>query len=515
MRRLLLVVAVELLSGCAIGRRAPQTALLLSGGPVFGHPGADAVLVRGNRIAAIGRFAALAVMEPSARRVDARGGLILPGFHDAHLHLLDGGLSLGKLNLAGAKTEAQAAELVRDWAAAHPGSGTVWGLGWGYDIVPPGEYPTALALDAVVAERPVILESFDGHAYWLNGAALARAGIKDSSGTLIEPEGDVLESAGGAFSRQEKTAAMQAGLAHLARFGVTSTAAMSADPEEFEILSALEARGELSLRVFYCPSLLGDLAGYEDLRRRAHGPLLRFGWLKGFVDGVIESKTAALLEAYADSSEKGTPALPSARLNALVAAAQAKGFAVALHTVGDAAARAGLDAFAAADRTSPRPSRRRRLEHLEILDAADLPRFKALDTVASMQPLHAVPPGPEGDGAWSRNLGPERRARSFGWRALRDAGATLAFGSDWTVASPNPLEGLAAVTGVLTPAEGVRAYSAGPAYAAGLEHELGCLEPGCLADLVVLDPAVQLDDPASLRAGRVRAVVVDGRVILK
>ncbi|MBI3296964.1 MAG: amidohydrolase [Elusimicrobia bacterium] len=510
MRRSPAALLALLVAGCA-ALKGPEPAALIIAGPVYGRPGAEGVLIRGARVAAVGLLGDLALAAPAARRLDTGGGLILPGFSDSHLHLLDGGLSLEKLDLRPAKSEAEAAEAVRLWAESHPGTSTVWGLGWSYDIVSSGTTPSAAALDAVVPGRPVVLESYDGHAYWLNGAALARAGASDSGGTLIEPDGRLIARAGGSPSRAEKVRAMKAALAHLARLGVTSASAVSAGREDFDILRELEERGELTLRVFYSPSIHGDLTEYERLRARATGPLLHFGWLKGFVDGVIESKTAAMLEPYAGSAERGAPAEDIA---ALVASAQRRGFSAALHAVGDAAVRAGLDAFAAADRVAPRPQRRRRLEHLEVVDPADLPRFKDLDAVASMQPLHALPDGPEGEGAWARNLGPERRARAFGWRALRDAGAPLAFGSDWTVASPDPLAGLAAALGPLRPDEAVGAYTAGPAYAAGLEGVLGCLDPGCLADMVVLDPAVRLDEAASLRAGRVRAAVVGGRVVM-
>ncbi|MBI2363024.1 MAG: amidohydrolase, partial [Elusimicrobia bacterium] len=494
-----------------------------------GAPGADAVLVRRGLIEAVGRAGDLARRAPEARRLDARGGLILPGFSDAHLHLLDGGLSLDELELSAAKTEAEAAGMVGRWAAAHPGRGALRGRGWAYSIVASSGYPSKEALDAVVPDRPVVLESFDGHAYWFNSAALRRAGT-ESAGTVLEADADLVDKASGGRSPAEKRRGVERGLAHLAGLGVTSVAVMSADPYEFEVLAALERAGRLPIRVFYCPSLEGDLAASERLRARAKGPMLRFGWLKGFVDGVVESRTAAMLAPYAGSDQRGTPAIEGARLAELVTAAQQRGFSVALHAVGDAAVRSALDAFAQADGAAPRPALRRKVEHIEVVDPADLARFKALDALASMQPLHADPGGADPDsGVWARNLDPVRRRSSFAWRDLLDAGAVLAFGSDWPVASADPLAGMAAAQTrrgrdglpeggwnahqTIIADEAVWAYTRGFAYAAGLRDKLGCLAPGCLPDLVVLEPGVRLDNPESLWNGRVSAVVAAGRVL--
>ena len=528
MKKLLFLLA--LLTACTGPRRgARPPALLLAGGKVYGEVGADAVLVRGGRIEAVGRTEELARRAPEARRIDADGGLILPGFQDAHLHLLDGGLSLEELELSEAKTEAWAAEMVRRWAFEHPGKGALRGRGWAYGITPPGTYPRKETLDAVVRDRPVVLESYDGHAYWFNSAALAKAGV-ESSGTILEADGALVDKASGGRSYAEKRRGVEKGLAHLAGLGVTSVSVMSVEPDEFEILAALERAGRLPIRVFYCPPLEGDLAAYERLRARAKGPMLRFGWLKGFVDGVIESRTAAMLGPYPGTQERGTPAISPRQLAELVTAAQKRGFSVALHAIGDAAVRSSLDAFEAADRQAPRPSLRRKIEHIEVLDPAERRRFKSLDAVASMQPLHADPGGADPDsGAWARNLDPERRRNSFAWRDLLDSGAVLAFGSDWPVASADPLAGMAIAQTRRTREglpergwnshqtviadEALWAYTRAFAYAAGLQNKLGCLAPGCYPDLVILAPGASLERPDSLWNGHVRVVIAAGRVL--
>lgn len=406
----------------------------------------------------------------------ARRGGPVRGFHDAHVHLLDGGLSLSRAVLGPAKSEAEAVDVMRRWAAANP-AGAARGVGWSYDIVPAGTYPTRAALDAAFPERPAVLESYDGHAYWFNTAALRRAGLAEDApdpagarftrrpdgtvdGVVLEADGDLIDRLAGPTPRAEKAAAVRRGLAHLAALGLTAATVMGASPEEFDELERLEAAGELPLVVYYSPPLEADLAYARAVRARCRGRL-KFGWLKGFVDGVFESKTAAVLTPYPDGTS-GTFATPPAELKALVRAAQAEGFGVALHATGDAGVRAALDAAQAA-RDLPPPARPHRVEHAEVVDPADLPRFKALGVVASMQPLHADPGGaaPE-EGAWSRNVGPERLKHSFPWRALLDAGATLAFGSDWTVVTADPRPALEFAVrrsdGALTPAEARAAY---------------------------------------------------------
>lgn len=509
--RLPAAAACVMLAGCAgLEPRPAGPERIVAGGVFPGRPGVDAVLLRGERVAALGRASDLAAAAPGAELLDVGGAWVLPGFHDAHLHLLDGGLSLGQAELGTAKSEAEAVALARAWGEANP-AGAVRGRGWSYDIMPPGSYPTRAALDAAFPERPAVLESYDGHAYWFNTAALRRAGLAEDArdleearfvrapdgktvqGTVLEAGGELVERLAGPLSRAEKARGLEAGLALLAASGVTAADVMSGDLEEFELLAGLEAAGALPIRVFYSPPLDGDLALYKRLRARCRGRL-EFGWLKGFVDGAFESRTAAVLEPYPDGV-RGEPALSPARLGALVRAAQAGGFAVALHAVGDAGVRAALDAYkGAAD--LPKPARRHRVEHAEVVHPDDLARFVSLDVVASMQPLHADPGGVSPtEGAWSRNVGPERLPWSFPWRRLLDAGATLAFGSDWPVVTQDPLQGLAFAQarkdGALTLEEGVRAYTAGPAYAARLEGELGCLDPGCLADLVVVPPGAK------------------------
>lgn len=544
-RRTLPLLLAALLAACASAPddAPPLEELLIIDARVPGHDGPVRVLVRGDAIAAVGSE----VVAPSARTLDARGGLVLPGFHDAHAHVLMGGLEAGKVDLRGLATEAECAEAVRRWAEAHPDAPWIGGGGWSYDIVPRGRFPTRQALDRVVPDRPVLLEAYDGHSAWANTRALEVAGIDSATpdpadGRIVReedgatPQGTLLEEAMSLAYEAEpevdhaaERAALLRALDEFLRLGITSVQTMCGSLDEVALYEELDREGRLPIHVTVAVPLGTDLAAVTALRERLRGPRLRFGFLKGFLDGVIESRTAFLLEPYAGSTERGAPHYAKDELLALVREAHAAGVPVALHAIGDAAVRLALDAYQAAARARPDLRVRHRIEHLEVVHDDDLPRFRALDVVASMQPYHAVPSdAPSPDEAWSANLGPERLARSFPWRALVDAGAPLAFGSDWSVMTQDPLRGLAvAVTRrnerglpregwqahqALAVDEALRAYSVGAAYAVGQEGEVGTLAPGQRADLVVLSPDARLDDPSTLWSARVRAVIVAGRV---
>lgn len=523
---------------------------------LWGSSGVFALRLAGGRVAAITR----AGPAPDASRtLDAAGGLVLPGFHDAHVHVVSGGETLGRVALADAGSVDAIVRAVRRAAAARPEDPWILGRGWQYDVLPDGRLPDRATLDAAVADRPVALESYDGHALWVNSLALERAGIgpdtpdppggtivrapgsREPSGVLLDGAGVLVEKALPAPSHDARLLTLERALRHLSRLGITGLDDFSLDPVLVDLYTELEAAGRLPVRVRVSLPLDTDLDRFAALRRRlreraeagagdAPGSRVEMGYLKGFVDGVIESKTAWLLAPYAGSDTRGRPLIAPAHLVERVTAAQARGLPVALHAIGDAAVRLSLDAFAAAERAVPRPDLHHRIEHVEVIDPADLPRFAELGVVASMQPFHANPFGPDPDtGVWSRNLGAARLPHTFAWRELRDAGAPLVFGSDWPVLSADPLQGLAVA---LTrrdarglPRQGWNAQQtldadealsadAGTEGAGGLPRGgAGRVREGMRADLVVLAPGVDPGRPATLWHGeRVRAVLVDGVV---
>lgn len=526
--------------------RPDGRALVVVRGRVLDAPGATAVLVRGERIEAVGGDDEVRARAGSGAVVlDAAGGLVLAGFHDAHSHLQGGGLALLQADLEGLPTVEACVEAVRRWAAEHPEAAWIEGRGWSYDLVPNGAFPTRHDLDRAVADRPALLESYDGHSAWANSKALELAGIgaqtPDPPGGRIvreadgkTPQGALLESAAALVAahvppppRAARLRALEAALDHALRHGLTSVTTIAGDPDELELWAELERAGRLPVRIAVALPLGGDLDRWEALRERHRSPWLRTAFLKGFLDGVIESRTAYLLEPYGGAGEptRGAPLIPPDELRRLVKQATARGFSVGLHAIGDGAIRLALDAYEAA---GPRERVRHRLEHLEVIDPADLPRLGRLDVVASMQPYHAVPSdeADEGTDAWSANLGPARLPRAFAWRDLADAGATLAFGSDWPVMTLDPLHGVAVAAtrknerGLpaagwhprqrLSAGEALRASSWGSARAIGREAELGRVAPGQLADLVVLSPGVDPDRPESFWRGRVVHVVTGG-----
>lgn len=540
------------------------TALAITNGHLHGAAGATAVLLAGEHISLVGSDPEIRNAAPASTRfLDAQGGSVLPGFHDAHIHLLSGGTSLGQLDLDEGQSLEEIKGTLKAYADAHPADPWLRGRGYSYGIVPRGQFPTRHDLDAVVKDRPVLLRAYDGHSAWANTRALELSGVTADSpdppdGTLVReadgrtPAGTLLEGAVSLVSRAipepsrvEKKAALRAALADVARLGVTDVDAIESDEQVFPVLAELLGEGALPVRVSVSLPLeegldLGDprlsarfeerLDRYEELRRAYASPKLRFGFLKGFVDGVIDAKTAYMLDPYESSTERGRPLIPPEALFQLVERAHARRFQVALHAIGDAAVRLALDAYEAAARKHPDVTLRHRVEHIEALDPGDAARFARLRVVASMQPFHANPFGPEPDkGVWSENLGARRRKMSFAWKYLVDRGAPLTFGSDWPVFTANPLQGLAvALTRrdengnppggwnaehVISLDAALFAYGVERGGPQGPSAEVGRIAPGQMADLVVLEPGVRLEDPRTLWKGRVAITITGGAVV--
>ena len=546
------------LAGCA----APH-AVLLTGGKVWtgdaARPHASAVLVVDGTIRAVGEDAEVLRAAPrGCRRVALRGRVVTPGFMDAHIHILGGGLGLDRLDLAPYKTKAEILAAIAAYAKAHPERPWIQGRGWSYDAFKPG-MPTAAELDSAVGDRPAYLRAYDGHSAWASSRALALAGVTEATpdpkeGTIVRvagsrrPSGALLEDAMGAVEEKmphptagEKKAAIVRALELAASLGVTAAGEVGGELADLALYEALEREGKLPIRVSYGPAVEDGAAPYAPRARAlaAAGGLLTGGPQKGFVDGVVESNTAQLLAPPADGSGPSAPPhLDGATIEQQLRAARAVGLDVAYHAVGDGGVRAVLDAAERAGATSANGARTR-IEHIEVVDPADLRRFAALGVIASMMPIHADPsneaPGGDGDdadddtGVWSKKVGAARLRYAFAFRSLLDAGARLAFGSDWPVAPIDPLRGIAiAVTrqnDAGKPKAGwipgqrididaaLAAYTAGSAYAMRLDGRTGTLRPGLAGDLVVLAPEASLTAPASLHHAQVDLTLVGGKVV--
>jgi predicted amidohydrolase YtcJ len=536
----------------------PEAELIITGAPVYtadpGRPWADAVAVRAGRVAAVGReveVAALRGLSTQVLRLD--GGLVLPGFADAHVHTAAGGLELARCDLHEVEPDAYAAAVAR-YAADHPAVPWVLGGGWAMEAFGTAG-PRAAALDAVVGDRPVLLESTDGHSAWVNHRALELAGItrttpdpprgrigRDAAG---EPTGALHEAAkdlvGGLAPEPDQAeweAAIERGQAHLHRLGITAWQDAAVEPPMLAAYRALAERGRLTGRAVAALRWLPEdgeaqLVGLVEGRERGSSGRLRASAVKIFADGVFENGTAAMLDPYLDGDGHPTDNLGIGMLGAeelarVVTTLDAEGFDVHVHAIGDRAVRDTLDAFAAAAAANGRRDARHQIAHLQFVHPDDRPRFRRLGVVANAQPFWACL-----DGCMRELtlpfLDPERAGWQYPWGSLRRAGAVLAFGSDWTVSTANPLEEIeVAVRRVapddrdgepFLPAERVDlpaaldAFTSGAAYALRLEAETGSVTPGKLADLAVLDR-----DPFDEAAGpigdaRVVATLVEGRPV--
>ncbi len=472
----------------------------------------------------------------STERVDLDGRVVVPGLVDAHVHVLSWALSRARLRLQACGTVAECLVAVGERhaedRAAGRSDGWLQGAGWREARFPDGR-PSATALDGVVHDRPVALWSYDGHSLWLNSAALRAGGItRDTpapAGGVVErdhgglPTGVLRERAAWDFPQPdsapaERRDAVLEGQRIAHRRGVTAVHDLEAE-HGFGIWQTLHADRRLTLRVLAAQQATrldavlacGLRSGFGDDR-------LQVGPVKAFLDGTLGSRTARMLEPYADGGT-GVELLDRAGFEELVRRATDGGLAVAVHAIGDRANRDALDALEATAAAWRGAELRPRVEHAQLLHPADVERFGRLGVVASMQPVHATSDRDLADAAW----GP-RAASAYAWRGLRESGATLAFGSDAPVEDLDPLAGLHAAVNrtsddrppwhreqSLDARAALEAFTLGPAVAAGWERRLGTLAPGRLADLTVLDGDPLAGPAADIGRIGVVATMVGGR----
>ena len=518
------------------------------------QPWADALAVRGGNIVAAGAAAQIEKYRGASTRViDAGGRLVLPGFTDCHIHFMDGSLSLQRINVEDVKTISGIQQRVKEFAAAHPKDPWILGRGWSYDVFGAAALPDKKYLDEVVPDRPVLLEGYDGHTYWANSKALAAAGItRDTpdppNGKIVrdakgEPTGTLKEDAAAELvqrvipqpSREERLQALRQGMAAANKAGLVRVHSAGGDFAYLDLLNELRERGQLTLRFYVSdivrpPELTAEeISKLEQARDKYHDKWIAGGAVKFFLDGVVESHTAAMLQPYADDpSQSGKLFWDPDKYKQAVAELNGRGFQVFTHAIGDRAVRLALDSYAAAYRANKGKDLRDRVEHIETISAADIPRFGQLGVIASMQPLHSYPDA-DTLKVWSPNIGPERTTRAWVWHSIAASGGRLAFGSDWPVVTLSPWPGvqtaLTRQTAEGTPAGGfvpseritlpqtIEAYTLGAAYAGHREKTEGSLELGKVADLIILNQDLFKIPANQANKTQVLLTMVGGKIV--
>ena len=555
-----LIVTGTLVAGLIVGAQREDANgpvdLIITNGRVFtgaGGPLAEAIAVRGNKILKVGTNRDVKrLRRRQTVSIDAHGATVLPGFNDSHAHLIVGGLALNRLDLVKARSLDAIKDAVREYAVAYPARAWVLGRGWYYE--PFGtSLPTRQLLDALVPDRPAYLTAYDGHTGWANTRALVAAGITrrtkdpkhgrivrdprtgEPTGALVESAQSLMDAASPQPTREDSLQALRDAVALAHSVGVTSAQDLDSSSEDFDLYDALRRSGELDLRLYGAlgarPDVTAaDLDRFDAVRKRfPDDPLLKAGAIKLYVDGVVESYTAAMLAPYANRRTTDTANFTPAELTRIVTMLDKRGWQVMVHAIGDRAIRMSLDAFEHAATVNPPPGRgrRHRIEHIETIDPADIPRFASLGVVASMQPDHGDP-SLDLITVWRTNLGEPRASHAWMYGSLLAAGAHIAFGSDWPVVPMDPRFGLH-VAAMRTAPDGVpeegwlpaeklalpdalRAYTAGGAWASFDEQRKGTLEPGMLADIVILTGDIFTDPPRVLDT-EVAVTIFDGRVV--
>jgi hypothetical protein len=508
-------------------------------------PRVDAVAVRAGRIIALGSAADVSSHAgPATRTIDLAGRFVVPGFSDDHTHFIGGGFQLGSVDLRSSATPQEFASRIGAFAHTLPPERWITGGDWDHEMWAGAPLPRREWFDTLTTAHYVAVSRLDGHMMVVNTRVLELAGITrdtpdPAGGTIVrdartgEPTGVLKDEAMSLVYRvmpeatdEERDEAFRRAQAHALARGVTMVHDMG-NWADLEAYRRAEAADELRIRIY----ALVPLATWSRLRDyvAANGrgdDRLRWGGLKGFVDGSLGSTTAWFHEPYEDDpGTSGLMVTDTAELRGWIMSADAADLHVVVHAIGEYANDWLLDVFEATARTNGARDRRFRIEHAQHLSASAIPRFARLGVLPSMQPYHAID-----DGRWAeKRIGADRIQRTYAFRSLLDSGANLMFGSDWTVAPIDPLAGIhAAVTrrtidganpGGWVPAEKIsveealRAYTAANAYGAFMEDRLGTLRVGGLADLVVLSEDLTRIDPIAIGDVRVDYTIVGGEIV--
>jgi predicted amidohydrolase YtcJ len=549
---------IVVLGACCCRASATEASLILVNAKLWtenpAQPTAQAVALDGSRILAVGNNAAIRKLAgPDTRIIDLGGRLLLPGFNDSHVHFLIGGGSLITVHLGTANSQAEFKERIAQFARTLPKGAWLRNGLWDHQRWNPPVLPDHQLIDDVSGDHPAFLWRLDGHMALVNAQAMKLAGIdrntKDVPGGEIERDKDgnptgILKDAAIALvqrimpplSPEEEAQAMEAAMREAAAHGVTSVQNMAdssedrGQPDNFREFQKIERAGKLTVRIYEAfPVRDWKTLADAGIVAPFGSPYLRIGNLKAFADGALGSETAWMDEPFTNNPAKSGLASPDLldveHFYESMRQADKAGLQLTIHAIGDRANRTILDLYGRLEKDNGPADRRPRIEHAQHLHPEDYARFAKLGVIVSMQPYHAID-----DGRWAETiLGPQRIKSSYAWKSLLDAGATLAFGSDWPVAPLDPVMGIYAATTRrtldgknpngwipeqrITVAQAVHAYTMGSAFAEHQETVKGSIEPGKLADLVVLSDDIFTIPPEAIEKTRVDMTIFDGKVI--
>ncbi|TAE38651.1 MAG: amidohydrolase [Sphingobacteriales bacterium] len=553
---LCILLSVSLFAQSSKNNNNPD--LILFNGKIFTGNNTNltqAIAIKNNRIVRVGTSQQIKKLAKKGTRfINLEGKMVMPGINDAHIHFLSGSLGLTKINLNDCTTEQEALDSIADYAKKNPTKKWILGMGWQYKIFKNG-MPNKSSLDKIISDKPVFIESYDGHSAWANSKALEMAGINSETkfngfGEIIkdaqgQPTGAITEAACYLVdkfipepTRTEKIEALKTGMKYAATLGITSIQNASGTIEEFELYQYLLKKGLITLRSSTAFSAgnntsQADINSFVKLKNSmASNPFLKAGAIKFVLDGVIESHTAVMLNPYSDvpktaETANGKIALDYKVYKKLVTLFDTLGFQIYTHAIGDSSVRAALNAYEFAKNTNQTYNRRHRIEHIEQSNTMDIPRFAKLGVLASMEPIHADPGTID---VWAKAVGNERLPFSFVWNTILKNKVKLVFSSDWPACiTPNPMRGLhnavnrRTIDGLpengwvpeqkISLFEALKAYTQGGAYSSFEEKIKGKIEAGYLADLIVLSQNLFEIPQMDIYKTKVLMTMVDGKIV--